>query len=172
MSAGAREHSGGTAGTLAGTIVLAAWLGAALYFSVVVAQAAFRVLPSRALAGALVGQTLPALFITGFAAGVAAALLAAREPRAAWARMGRLLGSAGAALACGIGQFVIGPRIDRLRLAIGDRLESLPASDPLRAAFGRLHGLSVLALGAAIILALTVVVLGGRRIALSAGTRD
>jgi hypothetical protein len=46
-------------------ILLAAWLGAALYFSIIVTRAAFAVLPSRTLAGALVGQTLPVLYDTG-----------------------------------------------------------------------------------------------------------
>lgn len=166
MTADARPLGPGTWGTLAGVILLSAWVGAAVYFSIVVAPAAFRVLPARALAGALVGQTLPALFVTGLAAGAVAAMLAAGAPAPAWARGWRLLCAAGTAVACAVGQFVIGPRIDRLRAALGSSLEMLPASDPMRAAFGRLHALSVIALGLAIVLALLAVVLGGRAIAL------
>ena len=62
-------------------ILLAAWIGATLYFSVVVTRAAFAVLPTRTLAGALVGQTLPILFDTGMLVGailVGAALLSPR----------------------------------------------------------------------------------------------
>ena len=43
-------------------IALSAWLGAAVIVASVVTPAAFAVLPSRALAGALVGRVLPALF--------------------------------------------------------------------------------------------------------------
>lgn len=166
MSAGARPVGAAVWGTLGGIIILSAWLGAALYFSIVVARAAFRVLPTRSLAGALVGQTLPALFVTGVLAGLTTAALIVAEPTGARTRMWRLVCAGGAAVACAIGQFVIGPRIDRLRVALGSTLESLPASDPMRIAFGRLHALSVLALGVAIILAVAAVVLGGRAIAL------
>ena len=41
------------------------WLGAALLFIAVVAPAAFAVLPSRALAGLVVGRVLPVLFWSG-----------------------------------------------------------------------------------------------------------
>lgn len=166
MSTGARAAGAAAWGTLGGIIILSAWLGAALYFSIVVARAAFRVLPTPSLAGALVGQTLPALFVTGVLAGLAAAVLIVGEPAGARTRMWRLACAGGAAVSCAIGQFVIGPRIDRLRVAMGNTLESLPASDPMRIAFGRLHALSVLALGVSIILAVVVIVLGGRAVAL------
>lgn len=165
MSTGVRPAGAAAWSTLGGILILSAWLGAALYFSIVVARAAFRVLPTRALAGALVGQTLPALFITGLVAGLAAAGLVAAGHAGARARMGRLLCAAGTAVACAVGQFVIGPRIDRLRAALGGTLDARPASDPMRVAFGRLHAMSVLALGVAIILAVLAVFLGGRAIA-------
>jgi len=41
---------------------LAVWLGAALFFSVAVAPALFAVLPSRTLAGEVVGRLLPGIF--------------------------------------------------------------------------------------------------------------
>jgi len=57
-------------GTLIEIVLLAAWLGAAIFFSVVVAQAAFAVLPTRTLAGALVGRILPVLFFAGMILGL------------------------------------------------------------------------------------------------------
>jgi len=52
-------------------ILLSAWLGAGVLFATVVAPAAFAVLPSRALAGALVGRVLPVIFVSGIVAAVA-----------------------------------------------------------------------------------------------------
>ena len=46
-------------------LLLAAWLGAGVLFAAVVAPAAFAVLPSRNLAGALVGRVLPVVLIAG-----------------------------------------------------------------------------------------------------------
>jgi hypothetical protein len=46
-------------------LLLAAWLGAGMLLAAVVAPAAFAVLPSRTLAGALVGRVLPTVFIAG-----------------------------------------------------------------------------------------------------------
>lgn len=151
--------------TLGGAILLAAWLGAAIFFAAVVARAAFQALPTRALAGALVGATLPALFLSGAAVGVAAAL-AAWRPSVATARGARLAGAFALAVSCALGQFAIGPRIDRLRSSLGTSLETLAPTDPSRIAFGRLHALSVLALAVAMIGAL--VGLAGAYLALRA----
>ena len=138
--------------------LLAMWLGAATVVATSVAPAAFAVLPTRALAGALVGRVLPAIFITGIALGLAAAALAWSERPAPWA-LTRVVASLGVAAACGVAQWVIGPRIARLREAIGPSVEALAASDPQRIAFGRLHGLSVLAMGIGMVAALVAIVL-------------
>jgi hypothetical protein len=42
---------------------------------------------------------------------------------------------------------ILSPRVERLRDAIGGPVAALPESDPRRAQFGRLHGLSTLLLG-------------------------
>ena len=49
----------------AAALLVAAWIGAALITVAVVAPGAFAVLPSRTMAGAMVGRVLPALFIAG-----------------------------------------------------------------------------------------------------------
>lgn len=130
------------------------WSGAALLVVTTVAPAAFRVLPTRALAGALVGQVLPVLFIAGAAIAVFALAL---TPRSAPMGVMRRLGAIGTLVACGVAQGVIAPKIAALREQIGPNLEALPASDPLRVAFGQLHGFSVLALGVAMICALVTI---------------
>jgi hypothetical protein len=57
-------------------LLLGGWLGAWLCFATVVAPTAFRVLPSRELAAALVGPVLATLHLYGACAGLALGLLA------------------------------------------------------------------------------------------------
>ena len=139
---------------LCSIVLLAAWLGAVLLAAAVVAPAAFAVLPSRTLAGALVGRVLPAIFWSGLILGVVVAVLA------------RLMGAGtlgiGAALsfaaACAVAQLSIAPRIERVRAAIGGPVDALDPLDPRRQAFGRLHGLSVLWMGIGALAALVALV--------------
>jgi hypothetical protein len=71
----------------------------------------------------------------------------------------------GAALAlvaaCAAAQLVIAPRIARVREAAG-AMEALDPSDPRRQAFGRLHGLSVMWMGAGGLAALLALILLAR----------
>jgi hypothetical protein len=139
-------------------LLLAMWLGGASLVATTVAPAAFAVLPTRALAGALVGRVLPQVFYAGMLLGVVAAALAWSDrpaPHAVW----RAAASLGTVAACVVAQWVIGPRIARLREAIGPSVEALAATDPLRVEFGRLHGLSVLAMGVGMIAAFVAIVL-------------
>ena len=142
---------------LVAAALLAAWIGAAALVAAVVAPAAFAVLPTRALAGALVGRVLPVIFVGGIVAAALAALLgwnaAPSFPRL------RLALPLLAALACAVAQFGVGPRITALRAEMGPSIEALPTDDPRHAQFGRLHGVSVafmgvgmLAAGAALVL--------------------
>lgn len=127
--------------------LLALWLGAALLTAAVVAPAAFAVLPTRALAGALVGRVLPTIFIAGVVVGATAAVLAAGAG-GAFVRA-RIALPIACALFCAAAQFGITPRIESLRAQMGPDIEALPTTDVRRAAFGRLHGVSVLLMGAA-----------------------
>jgi hypothetical protein len=148
-----------TAGAL-----LAAWIGAALLVAAVVAPAAFAVLPTRALAGALVGRVLPVMFVSGLVVGALAALLGrGAAPAFSGARLALPLVSA---LFCAAAQFGVGPRIQRLRADMGPSIEALPTDDPRRAQFGKLHGLSVALMGAGMLAAggaLVLTVLAARR---------
>ena len=138
-------------------VLLAAWVGATLYFSVVVTRAAFAVLPSRTMAGALVGQTLPVLFDSGMLIGailIGAALLSPPgSPRTA-----SLAGGMAIALLTALARFVILARIARLRLSMPAVIDSLPVDDPARRAFGQMHALSVGALGLAMLIGLIVAI--------------
>jgi len=131
-----------------------AWLGAASIVSAVVAPAAFAVLPSRTLAGALVGRVLPVVFWSGM-------LIAALSVATTWSllpRVARIAASGTMFVACAIAQLVVSPRIDRIRAVVSGPIDALATDDPQRMAFGRLHGISVGLLAIAAIAALVAVV--------------
>jgi hypothetical protein len=126
-------------------VAMSAWLGAAIFFTAAVAPAAFAVLPSTTLAGALIGRVVSVLFIAGLAIGLGAALVGRSWRR--WA--GFVMASA-----CAIDQFSIGRRIHQL--------QTLPETDAGRVAFGRLHALSVAFFGIAMVAALAIVIAAWR----------
>ena len=144
-------------------IVAALWLGGSMLFAVSVAPAAFAALPSRELAGAVVGRILPVVFWSGAAAGGILLALEARSP-ARTRRRARLLAAAGVAASCLIAQVFIAPRIASLRAELRAPLASLTVDDPQRVAFGRLHMFSVAWLGVAMVGA--AVVMGAAAITL------
>ena len=134
--------------TLVAIVLLAAWLGATLCVTLLVAPAAFTVLPTRTLAGALVGRVLPALFAFGIVLGLGVAVLGwTSGADRAW----RIGPAVAAAAACAIAQLVIAGRIGAIRAAVGGPIDALAMTDPRRVAFGRLHGMSVACLGLAML---------------------
>ncbi|MDB4876319.1 MAG: hypothetical protein JWM41_2765 [Gemmatimonadetes bacterium] len=139
--------------------VLALWLGAAGFMSVAVAPALFAVLPNRALAGAVVGRLLPAVFYSGMAIGLAVIAMQVATRRA-WG--GRALSALAMIVACAVAQLFVAPRIERIRSAIAGPIEDLPLDDARRLAFGRLHGISVAWLGMAMLAAVVAMVLSAR----------
>ena len=138
-------------------LLLSAWLGASVLVATVVAPAAFAVLPSRSLAGALVGRVLPVVFTAGIAVAALGLWLDRTDVgRAFGVRRGALVAIA---VACAVAQFVVAPRIERVRREIDGPIERLAQSDPRRAAFGRLHAISVGWLGLAMLSATAALVL-------------
>jgi len=130
-------------------VLLSAWLGAAILVATVVAPAAFKVLPTRTLAGAVVGQVLPVIFISGLIVAAIVTLVNVRAPQErSWLASGLL---ALMLLGCVVAQFIIAPRIEVARAAIGGPVESIDASDPRRVQFGKLHAFSVLWMGVAMV---------------------
>lgn len=130
---------------LAAVVALSLWLGAAVVVGAVVAPAAFAVLPTRTLAGALVGRVLPALFWSGAGVGLLVAVLSRRD---GFARGRTLLGLA-VTMACLAAQLAVAPRIARVRADVTVPIDRLAPDDARRVAFGRLHGASVALLGVA-----------------------
>jgi hypothetical protein len=141
--------------------VLAFWLGAAVLFSAVVAPSLFAALPTRTLAGVVVGRVLPSIFYSGIVVGALVILLQMRLGDG-WSWRGAETAGGVMVLACAIAQFVIAPRIERIRAAINGPVDTLPLGDPQRMAFGRLHGFSVGWLGLAMLAAAAAIVLASR----------
>jgi len=142
-------------------VVLAFWLGAAAFFSVAVAPALFAALPTRTLAGEVVGRVLPGVFYSGIVVGVLVAVIEIAS-RGAWSWRGREMLGASIAIACAIAQFIVSPRIASLRAEIAGPVESLPIDDARKVLFGRLHGVSIAWLGVAMLAAAITLVMAAR----------
>jgi hypothetical protein len=140
---------------------LALWLGAAGFFSIAVAPALFATLPTRSLAGAVVGRLLPSVFYSGMFIGM---LVIAAESvvRRGWRWGGRSVAGAVMIGACAVAQLLVASRIDRIRSEIPGPVEELAIDDARRIAFGRLHGISVAWLGVAMLAAVIAMVLAAR----------
>jgi hypothetical protein len=149
--------SAGIDGRLVVITLLAAWLGATIIVGAVVAPAAFAVLPTRTLAGALVGRVLPPLFWSGAAVGVVAAVMAWRAQR-----VPALVAALVIVAATLAAQLIVAPRIESVRASIGGPVDTLAPDDARRLAFGKLHGASVALLGVAAIAASVTLLLTAR----------
>ncbi|MGD9630239.1 MAG: DUF4149 domain-containing protein [Pyrinomonadaceae bacterium] len=154
-------------------LLLGIWLGSAVFF-IAVAQAAFAVLPQRELAGAVVGRSLTFLNLGGL--GIAALLivlsfLTARNIGRLWVWIDRILISI-IAVACAVGQFVIGFMLLSVRAQMGGRpIDEVAVDDPLRVQFNTLHEYSVWVLMAAMAAGfIAFFVIANRRQDLSSGT--
>ena len=146
-------------------LLIATWLGAAVFFSFAVAPSAFAVLPARELAGAMVTRTLSIVNVGGFAISL---LLLASAPLARWAVTKRAFLAESTSLALiavvtGVGQWVIAARLLELRRAMGRPIDEVAQTDPLRIAFNSLHGYSVMALGLGMIAAVVALLFIARR---------
>lgn len=138
---------------------LAVWLGASILFAAAVAPALFAVLPSRALAGEVVGRVLPVLLYSG----VGIAVFVGGREALQGMRMRGLVALVIAAT-CGYG-VSLGRRIDQLRASIGGPIDAVDVTDSRRVEFGRLHGVSVGLLGVAMLAALVLIIMLARQLA-------
>jgi uncharacterized membrane protein len=141
---------------------LIVWLGGLIFFAFVLAPTAFSVLPSRHLAGTVVGRSLGALHWMGIISGIlflASSILYSRLTQgAAHVFAARhILICLMLALTL-ISQFGIIPRLDTLRASIGE-IDSVPPDNPARMQFDALHGWSTRVEGGVFLLGLVVVYL-------------
>jgi hypothetical protein len=139
--------------------LLGLWLGAALFFSAVVAPTVFSVLHSfhlanaNEIAGTIVTRTLSVINVGGFLIGLlslAAILIFKRN-------VGRGLFAVEVVslmllvITTAVGQWVIAARMLALRAAMVMPIDQVTADDPRRIAFNSLHHYSVVSLGVAIL---------------------
>ena len=139
---------------LAALILVALWLGAALLTVAVVAPGAFAVLPTRALAGEMVGRVLPVLFAGAILVPAAVLALVPSTRRSGVA----VMASVAAAVAAGVALWVVNPRIAALCAAAVVPIDQLASSDPRRTMFGLWHGVSVALLGLAMLVLVALLV--------------
>jgi len=122
---------------------LSLWLGSDVFLSFVVAPGAFRILPSRDSAGAIVGFGLGRMHLLGVICG--AVLLLARllrtrtfasltTPAALWVVLMILLTV--------VSQQAVSPKMATLRVQMGS-IQATSADSPLLAEFGKLHRISI-----------------------------
>jgi Domain of unknown function (DUF4149) len=143
-------------------LLLAAWLGAALFFSAVVAPAAFSVLRmyqlpnSSEIAGAIVSRSLAAINLSGFCVGVLllVILFLRRKGGKRWELVLQFITISIVTLMCAVGEWVIAARMRALRGAMVLPIDRLAQEDPGRIAFSSLHRYSVIVLAIAMIAAL------------------
>ena len=150
--------------------MLAAWLGAALFFGAVVAPAAFGVLRSFGLpnaseiAGSIVTRSLGVINVAGFVIALFL-LVTALLRRQAQTRLGLIIEGVCLgviALTTALGHWWIAARMRALRAAMELPIDQIAGTDPRRIEFNALHGYSVKALGIAMIAGLVALVLMGR----------
>ncbi len=146
------------------TLVLGLWFGGMVLFSAAVAPSAFAVLPTRALAGALVNSILGQLEWLGLVCGL---LLLGLQSLQLWhngmlgAWRGRMLLILPALMTCNVAlsKFVVSARLAALRAALGSDIEQLPLDDPTRFLFATWHQYSVWLMAGNILAALVLVIL-------------
>ncbi|HXR16620.1 MAG TPA: DUF4149 domain-containing protein [Terriglobales bacterium] len=141
---------------------LIVWLGGLMFFAFVLAPTAFSIIPSRHLAGMVVGRSLGTLHWMGIVSGIiflGSSIL-----------YGRLTGGTAHMFAARhvliclmlaltlISQFGIIPRMDTLRASIGE-IDSVPPDNPARMQFDTLHGWSTRVESGVFLLGLVVVYL-------------
>jgi hypothetical protein len=147
--------------------LVAAWLGAALFFSAVVAPAAFGVLRqfnlanANEIAGTIVSRSLTVINISGFLIGLLllAATLIKRDPLRL--SLLQLLSLAVLTISTAVGHWLVAARLLALRTAMAIPIDRVGASDPRRQAFDSLHHYSVVLLSAAMIAAIVAIILFG-----------
>jgi uncharacterized membrane protein len=145
---------------------LGTWTGSILFLTLIVAPGAFATMPTRELAGSLVGMALTRLHFLGYIAGalfLGASFIDARSATAV-ARPAAVLVIVMLLLAV-VSQHAITPRIVSLRAQMSAEhgsLDATPKDHPLRVQFGKLHGVSTLLELAVLLLGLAALFLSVR----------
>ena len=148
-------------------VLLSVWLGAALFFSFVVAPAAFGVLRlyglanTSEIAGAIVSRSLSTVNVAGFVIALllAVTIFARRDSTGRKGFLAEGICVAVIALSTALGHWVIAARMRAIKATMLLPIDQLTQDDARRAAFNSLHGYSVIVLSLAMIAALVALVL-------------
>jgi formate/nitrite transporter FocA (FNT family) len=148
--------------------LLGVWLGAALFFSAVVAPAVFLVLrgsdaanPNQ-IAGSIVTRTLGVINLGGFVIGLLAllTLLIAPQTKRGIAFILEALSLVLMTVATGVGHWIVAARLVALRTSLLVPIDQAAWNDPRRVAFNHLHQYSVMLLSLAMIAAIVAIIVG------------
>lgn len=139
---------------------LIVWLGGEIFFAFVLAPTVFSVLPTRHLAGNVVGRTLGILHWMGIVSGLvflASSLICSRLGTGTTHIFAtrNLLICLMLALTL-VSQFGIIPRMDTVRASIAGEIDSGPVENPARVQFDLLHLWSTRIEGTVLLLGLVV----------------
>jgi hypothetical protein len=147
-------------------LLLSLWLGAALFFSAVIAPAVFGVLRdshvpnANEVAGAIVARTLSVIYLSGFVTSLVllptAFLVKPRNNRPLF--LVQVISLAILGIMTALGHWLISARMLALRAAMQVSIDQIARDDPRRMAFDSWHHYSVGALGLAIIAGLVAFV--------------
>ena len=147
-------------------ILCSLWLGAAVFFSAVVAPSAFGVLRSfnlsnaSQIAGDIVARNLAVINISGLIVGLFLLLtLFAVGRRGRAAVITEFICASLIIICTSASNWLFAARLRDLRVAIALPLDQVPINDGRRMAFDSLHAYSVNALALAMIAALVIIVL-------------
>lgn len=129
-------------------LLLGLWIGAMCFFSFAVAQSAFAVLPSRHLAGMIVGSTLTKLEWIGLGFGALLFVIQFFKER----RKGKAFDLSFVLLILMLAvtvalRFWVSPAMNALHLSMGGAIDDISPADPLRVQFNNLHQYSVMLMG-------------------------
>lgn len=147
-------------------ILCSLWLGAAVFFSAVVAPSAFGVLRSFNLsnasqvAGDIVARNLAVINVSGLIVGIFLLVtwFIVRGRRRA-ASITDFICALLIIVCTSVSRWLFAPRLRDLRIAIALPFDQVPINDGRRMAFDSLHGYSVNALALAMIAALVTIIL-------------
>ncbi|HEY7863528.1 MAG TPA: hypothetical protein VIE39_07710 [Thermoanaerobaculia bacterium] len=149
-------------------LALALALGPMILFVTAVAPAAFRVLPTRDMAGSLVAPVLSTACALGEGAMLVLFVTSSWLTRAGAPRLLRALLTRGALLGffalLAVRQLLI-PQIEKIRSEAPGLIDNLPLADPSRVLLDRYHRLSTGFTAAALAAALLVLVMTARLLA-------
>ena len=130
---------------------LSLWLGSDVFLSFVMAPGAFRILPSRDSAGAIVGFGLGRMHLIGVVCGIAILLARLVRTRAfASVAAPAALCLALMILLTVVSQQAVSPKMAALRVQMGS-VQATAEDSPLLAEFGRLHRVSASLEGAVLL---------------------